>query len=638
MFRMNYIAAVAAILVLMTAVSCGGGLQPTEIDARPATAGAGANQQLEMLLPLPSGIEKGSSEVSEQRWRFGNEYLLSFNSGENVHDKLEQLLMQPLYNDVQGVAWAGYRFWLPDYGNTNHVQVEISGSGEPTPGSLYLGLANWESDRWDFYNVPEDGDVATAPMADYIRYSDDLLYAVLLSDGQDDVAVSSLRIGAELELTANLTSDMAIGIAPTAITLNGITSKAYGGDVVKYEFDPLGDGNWIDNGADPDLVQFYLTPGYYMAGLRVTDDLDNVAYDELPLIISDNAGYDEVEDNDDVEHAQQLQAATLQGFSGNWGTAGVHGDDMDIFSFELEQSASTDFGLTLDNFGARMVLYRSLGNGQDIEPIVVTDIKGLFKGINTTLEPGRYYIVIDSPFGGEGYDIDYELFLDFGISEAPVVLLDDYQHEVASGAPLLINISDSYDPDGSISVYSVDLNGDGHFEANSGVNGSFLFDSAKRPGHYMGVARVVDNTGIASEKHFEITVTGETDSNHTESEPNDDYGQMDELPLFSFSHLLGELGGDINGPDAQDYYSFSTQVSGSIEFELDIIDELYGQVSLYIARWDGVEWVYVDQLKTGNDGVLTTGAFTPAGDYALIVGAMQGSARYYIAGSFSPDF
>ncbi|MCB1186017.1 hypothetical protein KDL29_02525 [bacterium] len=632
------IAALAAIFVLTVAASCGGGMQMTEMDAQPGQLSSPAMQQYASALPAPSAVDKGASEVSQQRWRYGNEYLLDFNSGENLHEKLDQLLMQPKYNDVQGVAWAGYRFWLPDYQNEDRVVVDISATGEPTPGTLYLGLANWETDRWDFFGVPESGDVETGALADYIRFSDDLLLAVLLGDGQDDTAINSIRVGGELELTAVLTSDMAIGLAPTAITLNGIDSVAYGGDVMKYEFDPLGDGNWIDNGADPDLVQFYLNPGYYMAGLRITDDLDNIAYDYLPVIVQDVAGYDEVEDNDDVEHAQQLQASWMSGFKGNWGNDGVHGDDYDVFSFELQQSASIDFGLSLSDFGARLMLYRSFNNGSDIEPVRTTEIKGLLKEMHGSLDPGQYYLVVDSPFGGDGMDIDYTLSLDMSLSEAPVVIIEDYQMEVASGAALAFSIDNSYDPDGSISIWSVDLNGDGHFEVNSGGSGSFLFDAPKRPGHFLGTARVVDNTGIAATKQFELIVTGETDHNHIESEPNNDYDEMDELPLFDFGKLLGEVGGDINGPDMQDYYSFSTQVSGSIEFDLDVIDELFGEVSLYLVRWNGAEWDFVKQLNTGMDGVLTTGAFTPAGDYALLVTALEGSSRYYINGSFSPDF
>ncbi len=636
MLSMRSIAALAAIFVLTAAASCGGGMSTAGM-ADMQGVSAGQAGQYSAQLPSPSAIARGTSETSEQRWRFGNEYLLDFNSGENVGPKLEQAVLQPKYNDVQGVAWAGYRFWLPDYSNLDRVYVEISGSGEPTPGTLYLGLADWDSNRWDFFPVPQDGEVLTGNLDPYIRYIDDQLYAVILTDGQDDTAVNSLRIGGELELTAKLSSDMAIGIAPTAITLDGSGSNVYGGDILKYEFDPLGDGNWIDNDADSDLVQFYLNPGYYLAGLRVTDDLDNVAYDYLPIIVQGVGGYDEVEDNDEIGQGMELQAAPLQGFSGNWGNDGVHADEMDIFSFELEQSASAEISLNLSGFGARLVLYRSFDNGNDIEPVELTDLKGLNKGINRSLSPGRYYIVVDSPMGGDGIDIDYTLSIDMSKSEAPVVVISEYMMEVASGENLFFSIDDSYDPDGSISIWSVDLNGDGHFEANSGASGNFLFDAPKRPGHFMGVARVVDNTGIAATKQFEIIVTGETDFNHIETEPNNGYDEMDELPLFNFGKLLGEVGGDINGPDMQDYYSFSTQVSGSIEFDLDIIDEITGEVSLYLVRWDGAEWMYVDQLNTGMDGVLLTGPFTDAGDYALLVTAMEGSARYYIAGSFSPD-
>ena len=608
-----------------------------DMDAQPSALVSEEQQQLAMLLPSPAELGREVSGTSEQRWRFGKEYLLNFNSGENVGPKLEQLLLQPNYNDVQGVAWAGYSFMLPDYENEDRVVIDISSQGEPTPGSFYLGLANWEENRWNFFAVPEDGDVFTGDISRFIRYSDDLLYAVLLSDGQDDVAVNQLRIGGELELTARLTSDLSISLAPTAITLDGSGSLAYGGDVVNYEFDPLGDGNWIDNGSDPDLVQFYLDPGYYVAGLRVTDDLGEMATDYLPIVVQ-GVGYDEVEDNDEIEQAQELQAAPMQGFKGNFGNDGVHADSMDIFSFEIEQSASTEISINLTDFGARLGLYRSFNNGSDYEPIELTELKGLSKGINRSLSPGRYFIVIDNPNGGDGVDLDYALYIDMSLSEAPVVVLQDYPLEVGSGNALAIDIDDSYDPDGSISIWSVDLNGDGHFEANSGASGNFLFDAPKRPGHFMGTAKVVDNTGIASTKQFEIIVTGDTAHDHIEAEPNNDYGETNELPALPFTDLLGEVGGDINGTDLQDYYSFTTEFSGNIEFSLDIIDELYGEVTLYLTYWNGAEWDYVTQLNTGMDGVLSTGAFAPAGDYTLIVTAKQGSARYYVNGNITPDF
>jgi hypothetical protein len=636
MLSKKSIAALAAIFVLTAAASCGGGMNNAGMMDVYGVSEEQAGQYSAQL-PSPSSIERGVSETTEQRWRFGNEYLLDFNSGENVHPKLDQLLMQPLFEDVQGVAWAGYRFWLPDYAGEHSVQVEIPGAGEPTPGTLYLGLANWDSNRWSFFAVPEDGNVATGALDPYIRYLDDQLYVVLLTDGQDDTAISSIRIGGELETTAVLKSDMAIGLAPTAITLDASDSRCYDGDILKYEFDPLGDGNWIDNGADSDIVQFYLDPGYFMAGLRVTDDQDNVAHAYLPIIVQ-GLGYDEIEDNDEIEQAQMLQAAPMQGFKGNFGDAGVHADDMDIYGFELEQSASVEVSLSLMGPGARLSLYRSFNNGGDIEPIELTDLKGVSKSINTSLSPGRYYIVIDSPLGGEGVDIDYTLDLDMSISEAPVVIIENYDMEVASGAALAFSIDNSYDPDGTIAVWSVDLNGDGHYEVNSGASGNFMFDAPKRPGHFLGKAKVVDNTGIASVKSFEITITGEDVFNFSETEPNDSYEGMDSLPNFDFEKLLGEVGGDINGPDMQDYYAFSTGDHGEISFQLDVVDEAFGEIRMLLVYWNGAEWDAVAQLNTGLDGMLTSGIESPSGDYVLIVTAQQGSSRYYIDGEFLPSF
>lgn len=638
MLRNRSIAALAAIFVLVAAASCGTGSGMTELQASSGPAAMIGNEaQFAARLPAPSALDRGASEVTQQRYRLGREYLLSLSSGENVHPKLDQLLMQPKFEDVQGLAWAGYHFWLPDYGNEHSVQVDIAGEAPPTEGTLYLALANWDSNRWNFFSVPPGGAVATGDLDPYIRYLDDQLYAVLLTDGQDDTAINGLRIGGAQETTAVLTSDMAIGVAPTAVTLDASDSHSYDGSIMLYEFDPLGDGNWIDNDADSDLVHFYLDPGYYMAGLRVTDEDDNTATDYIPIVVQ-GPGYDEIEDNDEIEQAQQLQAAPMAGFTGNFGDAGVHGDDMDIFSFELTQSASAEISLNLSDFGARIVLYRSFNNGGDIEPIALTDLKGLNKSINESLSPGRYYIVVDSPMGGEGLDIDYILSIDMSQSEAPVVIIDDYQMEIASGEDFWFSINNSYDPDGSIGIWSVDLNGDGHYEVNSGVTGSFLFDAPKRPGHFLGRAKVVDNTGIASVKTFEITITGEDTFNFMENEPNDSYEGMDSLPAFDFTDLYGSVGGDINGPDFQDYYAFNTGSISEIRFSLDVVDESFGEIRMMLVRWNGAQWDAVAQLNTGLDGMMTSGIESPSGDYVLIVTAQLGSSRYYIEGEYLPAF
>ncbi len=202
---------------------------------------------------------------------------------QNVRQAGTRLAFEPTWttgsSGFESLALAGYVFNIPAFDRTPSIRSEWS-----TPSadykSVWLGLANWDTDRWDWYASPADYKVELASIDPYVNLAGSLVLVVLRT-GTDLSRLAGVRIGSPLP-SAVLSASPKQGPPPLDSLLDASQSSAAEGSIVKYEFDP-GDGTFLDNGADPSFESHYEAQGKFTVRVRVTDSQGGQATAQRPV-------------------------------------------------------------------------------------------------------------------------------------------------------------------------------------------------------------------------------------------------------------------------------------------------------------------------------------------------------------------
>jgi hypothetical protein len=269
----------------------------------------------------------------------------------------------------------------------------------------YGSLGRWEALYYGPVAAQLNVDLTPVAGANWMNAGDDLVF-VLFTLNPNSVTVDALSVAeapANQWPIAEIQALPSGGPAPLDVTLDASASFDLDGSIVNYRFDPLGDGNWVDNGASALFPQTYATPGAYDALVEVTDDDGAVSTWQTSVIV--HAGvYDEVEDNDSVATANSLPALPFSSFVGSAGPDGTYdGDIRDLFTFSANagdevsflvrysNSGGTDFSVSLeDAFGAPL----AQSFGYPPQPLSYT-----FQGF----ESAPYILRIECGAGGSDY-------------------------------------------------------------------------------------------------------------------------------------------------------------------------------------------------------------------------------------------
>lgn len=87
-------------------------------------------------------------------------------------------------------AHAVYEFWVPQ--NPGPALIHSIWASPPAEGNFYMGLANFESDRWDWYQSPVSG-LLLADLSPFIGPAGEVFVALVVG-GTDDAILREVRI------------------------------------------------------------------------------------------------------------------------------------------------------------------------------------------------------------------------------------------------------------------------------------------------------------------------------------------------------------------------------------------------------------------------------------------------------------
>jgi hypothetical protein len=274
--RITYLPQLAVLTAcLFACAACAGSPSATQPQPGTGTPSLG----LPLALPAPSTI-RHSVSAAALPLRYGQEMLDSQHMQPVGPHSVEfastwgeghMTAADPAYG-IYALATTGY---------TGDPALTLQWIASPAEGMCFIGLGNFGRDRWDWFPLPAGAPLAFDPSV-YIAGDDTLLLAVIVLDSEPRV-LNFARVGSDLVPHAYLTADDTSGTAPLDVMLSGSTSSDPDGAIVKYEFDPLGDGTWVDNGAGPDYSYTYTASGAYTARLRVTDGAGQTAEDTIEI-------------------------------------------------------------------------------------------------------------------------------------------------------------------------------------------------------------------------------------------------------------------------------------------------------------------------------------------------------------------
>ncbi len=272
---MRLLIGLTCVLVLLCLAGCGGGA------ASPAPEASGKPSLGPVVsLPVPSEFSKEAS-APDPRFATGSAYLGGY--AQNITDVMTAAAFaaswEPGHMNATDTAYAVYQLDLSGYDGLDSAY--LAWDAAPAEGLVYLGLADFPRDRWEWHAMPSSAHLSFVPTT-HISGSGMFLLAVVSLDTVTR-QLNFVRIGDDLKPQPALAADVRSGIAPLAVNLSAAGSMDLDGAIVKYEFDPLGDGSWVDHGSNPDYAWTYTTYGAYTAGVRVTDDNGNTATADIQI-------------------------------------------------------------------------------------------------------------------------------------------------------------------------------------------------------------------------------------------------------------------------------------------------------------------------------------------------------------------
>jgi hypothetical protein len=264
-------------LLLALVLICGCGSKMS------GSAGADGSTQITpdavpLALPAPSVYAREmhsgprqTSYVPADLVRPGEGYASSL-SHQRVTATAGGAVFDPAYegpaDPFSGLSYAIYAFGIPGYAGDPSITC-VWNSAPPDPQDVYLAVANWGADRWDFFAVDAAGKVVLPNPTNYSTPGGDVLVCVLCM-GSSPSELDRLRIGS-LPPAATLSAVPAYGFAPFDTTLAAAATDA-DGTVAGYQWDPEGDGTFGATVAGSELPIQYAAAGTYSPAVRAIDN------------------------------------------------------------------------------------------------------------------------------------------------------------------------------------------------------------------------------------------------------------------------------------------------------------------------------------------------------------------------------
>ncbi len=268
---------VLIVLAAITCCSCTGGNPSPQVQT-PTNPQTGTPGSAIPQLPAPSelltepGNQRKASFVEEDLIKHGSEIDPAL-PPQKTNVNGNSIEFAPIWAEGSSssadLAYCMYRFAVADY--DREAEVRYVWSEAPIDiGTAWLGIGNFDKDKWDWYQADPSGLTNLSGMSSYISGTDELLLVVVQAS-EDTPALQVIRLGPH-PLSAVIRALPSQGLAPLGINFDRLGS-AYVGSIVNHEWDWDNDGTYdqVTDGTSQ-ASHTYSDGGTHTAGLRLTDE------------------------------------------------------------------------------------------------------------------------------------------------------------------------------------------------------------------------------------------------------------------------------------------------------------------------------------------------------------------------------
>lgn len=284
LIRQSRIAVLLATLILISG-GCGGRRHAWLGGERPAVnrppgpqSAAGPGSWPAKFLP-PSDLAglldapRRASYVEEDLIKHGKDYnqLLPDNRTSVDGNSVE---FDAAWGEDQGksqsnLAYCMFTFEVTGYDRA--PQVRYGWSQPPAEvGSAWIGLANWDQNRWDWFQGNMDGLVSAASLDPYFGTLE-VLVAAIVAANDELTRLRWIRLGPPV-VNPDLVAYPRVGLPPFETGFNAAASYTDVGTIDNFEWDFAGDGDFeLDTDAVATAAHNYTTSGEFNAAVRVTN-------------------------------------------------------------------------------------------------------------------------------------------------------------------------------------------------------------------------------------------------------------------------------------------------------------------------------------------------------------------------------
>ncbi|MCC7479423.1 PKD domain-containing protein [bacterium] len=380
-------------------------------------------------------------------------------------------------------------------------------------------------------------------------------------------------------------------------------------------------GNELKNPLTNVLTYRFDNPGDYIL-LASGDNTNDVPY-SLQAEADYVTAYSEVEPNNSLDSANQLNIGDGLEASGNVGTGGYDGGIED--NFRLSVLGGHYYALNIDDFeDAGTLGVRIYGSNKEL--LEIWDGSSLNYDISLEAQSdGTFYFqvfnAVDAPAADYGLSV-----VDYG--EMPIPVLD--AEVTPGGAPYLVNFTATaqYVPAGtSISAYYWDFDGNKVWDLST-VDPQASTTYYRYRTYNPRVTIVLDNGSQGSDTTEVLQLYP-----YTEVEDNDSFAGAQ--VLISTNTIYGDLGGgaDAFDGDSEDYFKFTAPFSGDFNAVLNY-NPLFYTLGVTLGQYDELseEFTLIDASRSNQGFDSVSGTISVGQTYYLIV---DGDEDAYFGGGYT---
>lgn len=201
-------------------------------------------------------------------------------TAQNVNQELTALDFNASYvpgGPVGGLALAAYEFTPFVSANDRVYKLHLDWGNEPPGGEFWLAMANFDTDRWDYYsgdgfntnpNTPSSINFDFGPSQAYVDDVNLRCLAVLINTGASQARLEKLHVNNfdPVFVSADIpaTGDTGVPVDFSAVATDADSL------VVIYTWD-FGDGSPPESGSAAALSHTYANPGIFTVSLSIAD-------------------------------------------------------------------------------------------------------------------------------------------------------------------------------------------------------------------------------------------------------------------------------------------------------------------------------------------------------------------------------